>query len=79
MAVSQAPRQVSKLFEAARKLQTKERLVLARLLLDSILDAELEEEANWSAMSLAAFERDWDNPEDAVYDNWRDHYGVQAG
>ena len=79
MAVSQAPRQVSKLFEAARKLQTKERLVLARLLLDSILDAELEAEADWSAMSLASFEKDWDNPEDAIYDNWRDHYGVPAG
>ena len=79
MAVSQAPRQVSRLFEAARKLQAKERLVLARLLLDSILDAELEAEADWSAMSLAAFEQDWDNPEDAIYDNWREHYGVPAG
>jgi hypothetical protein len=68
MAVSQAPRQVSKLFEAARQLQAKERLVLARLLLDSVLDAELEAEADWSAMSLAAFEKDWDNPEDAISD-----------
>lgn len=79
MGVSQATRQVSRLFEAARLLQAKERLVLARLLLDSILDAELEAEADWSAMSLAAFEKDWDNPEDAIYDNWRDHYGVPAG
>jgi hypothetical protein len=79
MAISQAPRQVSRLFEAARQLQAKERLVLARLLLDSILDAELEAEADWSAMSLAPFEKDWDNPEDAIYDNWRDHYGVPAG
>ena len=46
MSVSQAPRQVSRLFEAARQLQAKERLVLARLLLDSILDAELEAEAD---------------------------------
>ena len=79
MAVSQAPRQVSRLFEAARQLQAKERLVLARLLLDSILDTELEAEADWSAMGLAAFEKDWDNPEDAIYDNWRAHYGVPAG
>jgi hypothetical protein len=79
MAVSQTPRQVSRLFEAARQLGAKERLVLARLLLDSILDAELEAEADWSAMGLAAFEKDWDNPEDAIYDNWRDHYGVPAG
>ena len=79
MAVSQAPRQVSRLFEAARQLQAKERLVLARLLLDSILDTDLETEADWSAIGLAAFEKDWDNPEDAIYDNWRAHYGVPAG
>jgi hypothetical protein len=79
MAVSKTPVQVSSLFEAARHLQTKDRLVLAKLILDSILDAELASEADWSAMSLAAFEKDWDNPEDAIYDNWREHYGVPAG
>ena len=29
-------------------------------------------------MSLSAFEKDWDNPEDAIYDNWRELYGVPA-
>ena len=28
--------------------------------------------------SLSAFEKDWDNPEDAVYDDWRDLFGVPA-
>lgn len=79
MAVLQTPEKVSMLFEAAKRLQIQERLVLAKLLLDSILDIEVESEADWSAMGLAAFERDWDNPEDAIYDNWRDHYGVPAG
>ncbi|MBM3242729.1 hypothetical protein FJZ31_41240 [Candidatus Poribacteria bacterium] len=27
-------------------------------------------EQEWQALSLAAFERDWDNEEDAIYDNW---------
>ena len=78
MAVSQAPIEVSRLFEAAKRLQTQDRLVLAKLLLDSILGPELELEADWSAMGLAAFEEEWDNPEDAIYDNWREHYGVPA-
>jgi hypothetical protein len=29
-------------------------------------------------MGLAAFQEEWDNPEDAIYDNWREHYGVPA-
>ena len=38
-----------------------------------------DEVHNWSAMSLAAFERERDNDEDAVYDNWRAPYAVQPG
>jgi hypothetical protein len=29
-------------------------------------------------VSLSAFEKDWDNPEDVVYDDWRDLLGVPA-
>ena len=79
MSVMQAPERVSVLFEAAKRLQTQERLVLAKLLLESVLDVEVESEADWSAMGLAAFEKDWDNSEDAIYDNWRELYGVPAG
>jgi len=31
----------------------------------------------WTQLSAAAFNQDWDNPEDAIYDNWRTLYGVQ--
>jgi hypothetical protein len=79
MSVVQAPERVSVLFQAAKRLQTQERLVLAKLLLESVLDVDVESEADWSAMGLAAFEKDWDNSEDAIYDNWREHYGVPAG
>jgi excisionase family DNA binding protein len=34
---------------------------------------------NWTAMSQDAFAKDWDNAEDAVYDNWREIYGVPPG
>jgi hypothetical protein len=44
--------------------------------------AESEEEhtalEEWQTLGLAAFEAGWDNPEDAVYDNWRQAYGVPA-
>jgi len=31
----------------------------------------------WTQLSAAAFNEDWDNPDDAIYDNWRTLYGVQ--
>jgi len=33
----------------------------------------------WSRLSAAAFNEDWDNSEDAIYDNWRALYGIQQG
>ncbi len=36
-------------------------------------------ETDWQAMSLSAFEADWDNPEDAIYDDWRTRYGLEEG
>ena len=64
------------MFKEARQLTTVERLALAKLLLESVLASEPGDEANWSAMSLDTFQRDWDNAEDAIYDNWRELYGV---
>jgi hypothetical protein len=75
-AVRTVPPQVAEVFGGAKKLTTVERLALAKLLLESVLAGEPGDEANWSAMSLDTFQRDWDNPEDAIYDNWRELYGV---
>ncbi len=44
------------------------RLTLARLLLESILTNSLDTNADWSAMSPEALQRDWDNDKDAIYD-----------
>lgn len=71
------PDRVHKAFKTIKQLPSKERLLLAHLLLDSLLESD--DETDWQAMSLASFVRDWDNPEDAVYDNWRDLYDVSAG
>ena len=72
------PPQVADVFEEVKGLTAMERLALAKLLLESVLVAEPSEEIEWSAMGLEAFQKDWDNAEDAIYDNWRGHYGIPA-
>ncbi len=74
-----APPGVVAIFEEARQRTTLERLPLAKLLLDSILTNEPDDETDWSNLSLETFQKDWDNPEDIVYDDWRKHYGVSTG
>lgn len=69
---------VKKALRTARSFSTTERLVLAKLLLDSLVVDEAEDAADWFALGLAAFEKDWDNPDDAIYDNWREAYGVST-
>ena len=34
------------------------------------------EERDWAAGAALSFAKDWDNIEDAIYDNWREHYHV---
>ena len=74
--VGTVPPQVAEILSGAKRLTTVERLALATLLLESVLAGEPDDETNWSAMSLDTFQRDWDNPEDSIYDNWRELYGV---
>jgi len=69
---------ITQVFDMAKGFTTSERLVLAKLLLDSLIVDEAADETDWNNMGLASFEKDWDNPEDAVYDNWREHYAVPA-
>lgn len=73
-----ASQRVTQIFKGARQLTTMERLTLAKLLLESVLTDEPDEDASWSALSLDAFQKDWDNAEDAIYDDWRKLYGVPA-
>lgn len=71
------PQRVSEVLDTARSWPPQERLLLAKLLLDSLVLDESEDDADWQGLALAPFERDWDNPDDAIYDNWRGLYGVQ--
>jgi len=76
MVVRTVPPRVAEVFDRARRLTNVERLALAKLLLESILASESDDETDWLAMGLDTFQRDWDNAEDAIYDNWRELYRV---
>jgi hypothetical protein len=34
------------------------------------------QEREWSAGAVTGFAQDWDNEDDAIYDQWREHYHV---
>lgn len=70
---------IAEVLTVADRLTSAERLIVARWLLDSVLTKDADDEADWQELSLTAFENDWDNEEDAIYDDWRTHYGVSAG
>ncbi len=76
LAPNVAPARITEVFERTKQFDASERLLLAKLLLDSVLNEEAEADTQWNAMSLDAFTADWDNPEDAIYDNWREAYGL---
>jgi hypothetical protein len=67
---------VTEVLNVVQNFTATERLILARLLLDSILNSETEDDVDWMNLSLASFQKDWDNPEDAIYDNWRELYDI---
>ncbi len=44
--------------------------------LESIRIGKPSDDVDWTVMSLETFQKDWDNTEDAIYDNWRELYDV---
>ena len=40
------------------------------------MDASSDTEA-WQELGMSRLEEEWDNPDDAIYDNWRELYGPQ--
>lgn len=68
--------QIAEVLDRAIRLTLTERLLVARYLLDSVLPKEMDDETDWQNLGLVAFEKEWDNEEDAIYDNWREIYGV---
>ncbi|OIO97489.1 MAG: hypothetical protein AUK03_02405 [Anaerolineae bacterium CG2_30_64_16] len=78
-----SPARASRLDYLARTRGIAENQVIEKAL-DILFDLtdlfdERAERQGWSFLSEASLQRVWDNPEDAVYDNWRELYGVPAG
>jgi hypothetical protein len=67
---------ITKVLGEVRQFTVEERIVLAKLLLDSIIAGDAEDAADWQSLGLKMFEADWDNPDDAIYDDWRSLYGI---
>ncbi|MBY0526076.1 MAG: DUF104 domain-containing protein [Gemmataceae bacterium] len=42
----------------------------------SLPSTEIAEKEAWSKQGMSRLEEEWDNPQDAVYDNWRKLYGA---
>ena len=69
-----------RLSRLARSQEINETLIIERALdilfsLTELFD-ERAERQGWSFLSEASLQRVWDNEEDAIYDNWRELYGV---
>lgn len=47
--------------------------------LDALARRQTQPSDPWSQLSAPAFEVDWDNLEDAIYDNWQELYGLSKG
>jgi hypothetical protein len=69
---------IAEVLTVANRLTSAERLFVARWLLDSVLTREVNDEEDRQQLSLSTLEKEWDNEEDVIYDNWRAHYGVPA-
>jgi hypothetical protein len=65
---------VTKVLDMVRHFTVNERIVLAKLLLDTVVAGDAEESTDWQSLGLSAFEAEWDNPSDAIYDDWRSLY-----
>lgn len=47
--------------------------------LDALAHRQTPPSDSWSQLSAPAFDTDWDHPEDAIYDNWQELYGLSKG
>ncbi len=64
----------------AEALPEPKQQIIAVLISDKVEELQEKTEAEALArLSESSFAQDWDNEEDAVYDNWKEIYGVSEG
>lgn len=63
-----------------RRISEQEVIEKALDVLSKLMDdvSEKAEQDGWSSLSEDALSHVWENNEDAIYDNWRDMYGIPA-
>jgi hypothetical protein len=44
----------------------------------TVIEAE-DEEQGWGSGAVTSFTKDWDNEQDAIYDDWKERYHVPEG
>jgi hypothetical protein len=44
----------------------------------AVTEGEAEEQ-EWGAGAVTSFTKDWDNEQDAIYDDWKERYNVSEG
>jgi hypothetical protein len=78
--VQRVSQRARRLYEQqVRNLPIGERLQLVKLVIDELSNAAVwwnDEDEEWAMLGLQNFQQDWDNPDDAIYDNWREAYRV---
>jgi hypothetical protein len=81
--VQQVSQRARRLYEQqVRNLPIGERLQLVKLVIDELSNTAAswkDEDEEWARLSLENFQQDWHNPDAAVYDNWREAYGLSTG
>ena len=74
---------IERLAQLAREKHTSEDALVEKaldLLFELTGEGSVPEERHmWRDLSAKSLERVWDNDADAVYDNWRELYGVPEG
>ena len=73
----------ARLAQLARERSTTEDALVEKAL-DLLFDltgeeSQAQERGVWRALGAKSLERVWDNDADAVYDHWRELYGVPEG
>ncbi len=64
--------------EQARLVQEFVEFLRRKLRTGAFIKEEEAKEQDWGAAALSSFAKDWENEQDAIYDNWREHYHVPA-
>jgi predicted transcriptional regulator len=77
-----SPERAERLARLAQNKSTTEDALVEKaldLLFDLADEGAEEERKAWRTLGVESLERVWDNDADAVYDNWKELYGVSEG